>query len=330
MDFFEREAEARSRSRIFSFLFLMAAASTIASVDLLAWGVWAAESRYFPIRFEGLPTLSATDLIIGATALTLVIMVTAVIQKSLALSRGGAAVAELMDGTRLTPPLADPVRRQLLDVVEEMAVAASLPVPTVYLLEREDGINAFVAGFDPEDAVVCVTQGALDALSRDELQAIVAHELSHVVNGDMTLNVQLTVQLHGLIVLSQIGRGLMNLGFGGRSKESRSSIAGAIGLLVLAVGSVGAFFGGLFKRAVSRERERLADAEAVQFTRNPGALVGALKKIGSLPCGAAIQSPKLDQVSHFLFVEPDNALGRRHPSLTSRIRAIEPDFDGNF
>lgn len=329
MDFFEREAEARGRSRIFSLLFLMAAASTVASIDLLAWAIWEAWHRYFPIRFVGMPAPDADEVIVVVTALTLIVMVGAVIQKSAALSRGGAAVAELLEGTPVTKPADDPVRSQLLDVVEEMAIAASLPAPKVYLLEREDGINAFVAGFGPEDAVVCITQGALDRLSRDELQAVVAHELSHVANGDMTLNVRLTVQLQGLIVVSQVGRGMMNLGFGRKAAEGQSSFLGVLGLLVVAVGSVGAFFGGLFRRAVSRERELLADAEAVQFTRNPGALAGALKKIGSLPCGAAIGSPKLAQVSHFLFVEPDDPLGR-HPSLQSRIRALEPDFDGSL
>ena len=276
MDFAEREAAARRRS----VLFLIALAATVASIDLLAWTLWALWRRYAPIHLSQAPALDATYVIVGATVLTAVIMGGAILQKSLALSGGGAAVAELLDGTALERPAEDPRRRQLLDVVEEMAVAASLPVPAVYLLEREDGINALVAGFARESAVLCLTQGALDALTRDELQAVVAHELSHVVNGDMALNARLTVQLQGLIVFSEAGRKLVSFGFGRGDDKGRSSLVGLLGLAIMGLGSVGGFFGSLFMGAVSGERELLADAEAIQFTRNPAALLGAFKKIG--------------------------------------------------
>ncbi len=329
MDFAEREAAARRRSVVFLFCFLIALAATVASVDLLAWTVWALWQRYVPIHFSQLPTPDATYVIVAATVLTGVIMGGAILQKSLALSGGGAAVAELLDGTVLERPAEDSFRRQLLDVVEEMAVAAALPVPMVYLLEREEGINAFVAGTAPESAVLCVTRGALDVLTRDELQAVVAHELSHVVNGDMALNARLTVQLQGLIVFSAVGRKLVSFGFGRGDDKGQSSLVGLLGLAIMGVGAVGGFFGSLFMGAVSGERELLADAEAIQFTRNPAALLGAFKKIGGPGCGGEIKCAELAEVSNFLFVEPSDALGR-NPFLLERIRALEPDFDGRF
>jgi len=331
MDFAEREAAARRRSIVFSLLFLFALAATVASVDLLAWTVWALWQRYVPIRLGHLGSLplDATYVIVYATVLTAVVMGGAILQKSLALSGGGAAVAELLDGTALERPTEDPRRRQLLDVVDEMAVAASLPVPAVYLLEREDGINAFVAGFAPESAVLCVTRGALDVLARDELQAVVAHELSHVVNGDMALNARLTVQLQGLVVFSEAGRKLADFGFGRGDDKGRSSLIGLLGFALMGLGAVGGFFGSLFQGAVSGERELLADAEAIQFTRNPNALLGAFKKIGAPGGGGEIRSPELAEVNNFLFVEPCDALGR-NPFLLERIRALEPDFDGCF
>jgi Zn-dependent protease with chaperone function len=218
--------------------------------------------------------------------------------------------------------------------VEEMALAASLPAPAVYLLEREEGINAFVAGFSPDRAVLCVTQGALDVLTRDELQAVLAHELSHVVNGDMALNARLTVQLQGLVVFSEAGRKLVDFGFGSGDDKGRSLLVGLLGLALRGLGAVGGFFGSLFQGAISGERELLADAEAVQFTRNPAALLGAFKKIGAPGRGGEIKSLELAGVSdflfsNFLFVEPSDALGR-NPFLVERIRALDPDFDGHF
>ncbi len=332
MDFAEREAAARRRSVVFSFLFLIAFAATVASIDLLAWTAWALWQRYVPLHIShgsGSSAPDATNVIVWATVLTGVVMGGAILQKSLALAGGGAAMAELLDGTVLERPAQEPLRRQLLDVVEEMAVAASLPPPAVCLLEREDGINAFVAGTAPDSAVLFVTRGALDVLARDELQAVVAHELSHVVNGDMALNARLSVQLQGLIVFSEVGRKLADFGFGRGGDKGQSSLVGLLGLAITAVGSVGGFFGSLFKGAVSGERELLADAEAVQFTRDSAGLLGAFKKIGGLGCGGEIKNAKLVGVSNFLFVEPSDALSR-NPFLLERIRALEPDFDGRF
>ena len=329
MDFAEREAAARRRSIVFSLCFLIALAATVASVDLVAWTLWALWQRYVPIHFSGFPTPDATHVIVAATVLTAVIMGGAILQESLALSGGGGAVAELLEGTPVARPVEDPRRSQLLDVVEEMAVAACLPVPAVYLLEREEGINAFVAGSAPDSAVLCVTRGALDVLARDELQAVVAHELSHILNGDMALNARLTVQLQGLVVFTKAGRTLADFGFGRGDEKGQAFPVGLLGLALLGLGSVGGFFGSLFQGAISGERELLADAEAVQFTRNPVALLGALKKIGGVGRGGEINSPQLAMVSNFLFVEPSDALGR-NPFLTERIRALDPDFDGQF
>jgi Zn-dependent protease with chaperone function len=329
MDFVEREAAARRRSIVFSLCFLLALAATVASVDLVAWTGWALWHRYVPIHLVRLPAPNATSVVVYATVLTAVVMGGAIFQKSMALAGGGAALAERLDGTAVARPVEEPLLRQLLDVVEEMAVSASLPVPAVFLLQRQEGINAFVAGSAPDSAVLCVTRGALDVLTRDELQAVVAHELSHIFNGDMALNARLTVQLQGLVVLNETGRKLVDFGFGREEQKGQAFPVGLLGMVLMGLGAVGAFFGSLFKGAISGERELLADAEAIQFTRNPAALLGALEKIAGMGVRGEIETPQLAEVSNFLFVEPSDPLGR-NPFLLERIRALDPDFDGRW
>jgi Zn-dependent protease with chaperone function len=263
----------------------------------------------------------------------LTVIATGTAYKVASLSAGGNAVARLLGGRPINTNTANLKQRQVLNVVEEMAIASGVPVPTVYLLEDEAGINAFAAGFSPTDAVVAVTQGTVDLLSRDELQGVIAHEFSHILNGDMRLNIRLMGVLHGILVIALIGYTILR---GGRITTDRKGGSFPIllfALSLLAIGYVGVFFARLIKSAVSRQREFLADASAVQFTRNPGGIAGALKKIGGFAKGSKIKSPKAEEASHFYF-----ALGlvtafeflSTHPPLDERIRRIDPSFDGKF
>ncbi len=254
------------------------------------------------------------------------------------LASGGQAVALMMGGAEVPGTTTDARQKRLLHIVEEMALAAGVPVPPVYVLE-EPGINAFAAGYAPGDAVVAVSQGSLNYLTRDELQGVVAHEFSHILNGDMRLNIRLIGLIFGIMVLSIIGRILMQTSGGRRSSSSGRNDSGGgllmLGLGVFALGLVGAFFGRLIMAAVSRQREYLADASAVQFTRNPDGIAGALKKIGGLQEGSRIDNPRAAEVGHMFFA---NAFGggglagllATHPPLADRIRRLDPQFDGQY
>jgi len=214
-----------------------------------------------------------------------------------------------------------------------MAIAAGTPVPPVYVLE-ESGINAFAAGYAPSDAVIGITRGAIETLSRDELQGVIAHEFSHILHGDMRLNIRLIGVLHGILVLGIMGEYLLRSTRHSRRRSKDSGNIAVVGLALLVIGYAGTFFGNLIKAAVSRQREFLADASAVQYTRNPAGIAGALKRIGGSAVGSQLDNPAAAEISHALFSE---GLTRRfsglfatHPPLGERIRRIEPDWDGRF
>ncbi|GAB2907039.1 M48 family metallopeptidase [Rheinheimera gaetbuli] len=258
------------------------------------------------------------------------------------LSAGGRVVAQSLGGTRVTPDSTDPLQRRLLNVVEEMALAANTPVPPVYLLP-EHSINAFAAGYSPADAVIGVTQGCLTHLSRDELQGVIAHEFSHILNGDMRMNIRLIAILNGILFLGHIGYYMLRAGGrssavragGNRSGNNKNSGGGllllALGLVV--IGYLGSFFGNLIKAAVSRQREFLADASAVQFTRNPSGIAGALKAIGSHSSHSKIANANADENSHLFFGEAISrwaSIFATHPPLANRIKRLEPGWNGKF
>jgi Zn-dependent protease with chaperone function len=248
------------------------------------------------------------------------------------LRSGGQAVALMMGGKEVPGTTTDARQKLLLNVVEEMALAAGVPVPPVYVLE-EPGINAFAAGYAPGDAVVAVSQGCLNYLTRDELQGVVAHEFSHILNGDMRLNIRLIGLIFGIMALSIIGRMLM-LTSRGRSSGRGGGVVW-LGLGVFVLGLVGAFFGRLIMAAVSRQREYLADASAIQFTRNPNGIGGALKKIGGLADGSRIGNPQAAEAGHMFFANAFAGAGlagllATHPPLIKRIRRLDPQFDGQF
>ena len=332
MDFFGHQDAARSRSRRLVWLFALAVAGTMAAVYLVFAGF---------ARWQGLdegwafglwnPTLFAavaagTSAVIGGGSL----------YKTAALARGGGdAVATLLGGRPLVPNTRDAGERRLLNVVEEMALASGTAVPAVYVLEDEAAINAFAAGLDRDAAVIGVTRGTVEQLDRDELQGVIAHEFSHILNGDMRLNLRLMGLIHGILVLSLIGYWILrSAGSGSSSKKKGGGGIAVLGIALWLVGWVGQFFGELIKSAVSRQREFLADAAAVQFTRNPTGISRALKKIAATSGGSRLVSKNAAQASHLFF---GNGLGERmfawratHPPLAERIRRLDPAWDGSL
>ncbi|MBI4195632.1 MAG: M48 family metallopeptidase, partial [Betaproteobacteria bacterium] len=258
--------------------------------------------------------------------------------KIIALSAGGKVVAESLGGQLIPRNTQDLKQRKLLNVVEEMAIASGTPAPPVYLLANEPGINAFAAGFSPRDAVIGVTQGAIDHLSRDQLQGVIAHEFSHIFNGDMRLNLRLMGALNGILILGVLGYYLLysTTSFSGRRRSNDKGAAAILTLAIglMAIGFAGTFFGGLIKASVSRQREYLADASAVQFTRNPDGIAGALKRIGGLASGSKVENPGAPEVSHAFFAQGISGftqwLSATHPPLAKRILRIDPHWDGKF
>ena len=351
MDFFEAQVLAKQRTKRLFALFALAVLGTItagyfAFIVLTAFAGVRATSNGGGLEADrmGLEHLQLWQpgALIAFTLLTLVVVGLAALGKWLQLRAGGRAVAALVGARELPPNTTDLRERQLLNIVEEMSIASGLPMPGVYVLDEERGINAFAAGLTTSDAVVAVTRGTVEKLTRDELQGIVAHEFSHILNGDMRLNVRLTAILHGILVVGLIGRGILS-GMGNfrvRSSSRDKNGGGliivilAVGLVMIALGYVGYFFGRLIQAAVSRQREFLADAAAVQFTRNPAGISGALKKIGGYSLGSNIQSSKSSELSHFFFAQGFRSsfggLWATHPPLDDRIRAIDPAFTGHY
>ncbi|MFM7272522.1 MAG: M48 family metalloprotease, partial [Gammaproteobacteria bacterium] len=256
--------------------------------------------------------------------------------KHLQLARGGRVVAEMLGGRRLAPDSREPAERRLLNVVEEMGIAAGVPVPPVYVLP-EEGINAFAAGHGTGDAVIGVTEGGMRRLSRDQLQGVVAHEYSHVLNGDMRLNLRLIAALNGILFIAQAGRVLLRAGRSRGTRRGRgdaSAVVLVLGLALLLIGLVGLLFARLIKAGVSREREYLADASAVQFTRNPEGLAGALRQIGGLAAHGRVLDLQAETASHLFLVHALGGSGggwfATHPPLGERIRRLDPAWNGEL
>jgi Zn-dependent protease with chaperone function len=329
MDFFQAQADAERRTSLLVVLFAGAVLAIILTV-------------YATVHVVAGPGLGAPidpALFAGVAAGVLFLVGTGSAVRTLQLRRGGPAVAELLGGTRLSPQTTDPDERRLINVVEEMAIASGVPVPAIYVLEGEVGINAFAAGHTVHDAAVAVTRGTLERLSRDELQGVIAHEFSHILNGDMRLNLRIMGLLFGILLLAVVGRGMLRLGSSGSKGSSRKKGGGGgqlalIGLALVLVGYIGVFFGRMIQAAISRQREFLADAAAVQFTRNPAGIAGALKVIGAYEGGSKVDNPHAEEAGHLFFATRARAsfagLMATHPPLTERIRRIDPSFDGRF
>lgn len=344
MNFFEHQDRARKRSGLLVLLFILAVLGIIAALYLIALGAYGYSNQYFQKGGWSEMPLEVHLALAGVVALfTLLVVGGGTGYKLMQLRGGGHIVAESLGGKPLTRDTADLTGQKVLNVVEEMAIASGTPVPPVYLMEREGGINAFAAGYSPDDAVIGVTRGAAERLSRDELQGVIAHEFSHILNGDMRMNIRLIGILHGILIIGIIGYYVMRVTFytGGAHRRSSSDKKGggavpilAIALGLMAVGFIGSFFGSLIKAAVSRQREYLADASAVQFTRNPDGIGGALKKIGGYSRGSKLLNPNAPQASHMFFGEGVSigftSLFATHPPLKKRIRAIDPAWDGEY
>jgi Zn-dependent protease with chaperone function len=352
MDFFEAQARAKKRTSRLVVLFTLAVLGTIAAGYFGAvWATAQIPDQSSPTRDRygrrAQSSPSATSLwqpkLFALVSLgTLAVIGLASLYKWHEFSAGGAAVAESVGGRRVEPHTTDLAERRLLNVVEEMALASGVPMPAVFVLDDEPAINAFAAGLSTADATVAVTRGTLENLTRDELQGVIGHEFSHILNGDMRLNMRLTALVFGILVLGLAGRGVLWSLRGARFRSSGDNknsggilvAIGAVGLGLMVIGYVGYFFGRLIQAAVSRQREFLADASAVQFTRNPTGLGGALKKIGGLALGSSLQSSKSAAIGHFFFAQSFRSnfggLWATHPPLGARIRAIEPTFDGTF
>ncbi|CAN5701156.1 M48 family metallopeptidase [soil metagenome] len=321
MDFFEAQEAARKRTFLLVLLFGAAVIAIITVIYLVARVAFG----------TGTALIDPVLLLQVAVVVGIVIALGSAIRTA-SLRSGGPAVAELLGGRRISTDTTDLEERRLMNVVEEMSIASGVPVPAVYVLDGEDGINAFAAGHSIHDAAVAVTRGGLRAFNRDELQGVIAHEFSHILNGDMRLNIRLMGVLYGILLLAIIGRGILYAGprGGSRSRNGGGGYVVILGLALLVVGYIGVFFGKLIKAAVSRQREFLADSAAVQFTRNPDGLAGALKKIGGASQGSRIQNHHAEELSHLFFANGVRGafagMLSTHPPLEQRIRRLDPSW----
>ena len=337
MDFFEAQDRAKRNSGKLVLLYLLAVIGIVFSIYVVTlllyhWQIadvqdagWWSPGWLLMVTFAVLGTITIGTLF-----------------RVSQLRKGGAAVAELLGGRRLDPSTTNAGERRLMNIVEEMSIASGMPVPDVYILDNEENINAFAAGFNTNDAAVGVTRGALEQLTRDELQGVIAHEFSHIFNGDMRFNIRLIGILNGILLIHIMGmvvmRSVMFTGGtrrrsgGGKDGGGNATIVIVLaGLALVIIGYIGMIFGRMIQSAISRQREYLADAAAVQYTRNPDGLAGALSKIGSKKKGAEINDGHAMEMSHLFFASSFHSaldkLYSTHPPIEKRIKAINPSFD---
>lgn len=358
MNFFQHQDNARRSTRRLVFLFVIAVILLLIITNVALLGsLW-----FFDVTLLQSPSARVQDfnnfqsnseiiyyifeyfnwpLVLKVSGSVVAVISLVIFLKRNELSGGGKIIAERLGGKRIDLNTDDAHERIILNVVEEMAIASGMPVPPVYLLP-ENGINAFAAGFNTSDAIIGISKGAIESLNRDQLQGVVAHEFSHIFNGDMRLNINLIAVLAGILFIGHTGWFVVR-NFGGRRRRRRSSKDSSsaffiVGILLIIIGFIGTFFGKLIKAAVSRQREFLADASAVQFTRNPEGISGALKLIGGSRFGSRLNAVHAEEMSHLFF---SNALANRfsqglasylatHPPLEERIKRIEPRWNGRY
>ncbi|MFN1617804.1 M48 family metallopeptidase [Vibrio rotiferianus] len=336
MDFFDHQDTARQRTGLLVFLFSLAVFVITGLVSVLSIGI------YYGVTGEPFDQNTAISYVLLCFAgVVLIVAISSMIRLSDLSSNGGRGVAESIGGKLISSNTIDAKHRRLLNVVEEMSIASGIPVPPVYVMQEERGINAFAAGMSIDDAVIGVTQGALDTFTRDELQGVIAHEFSHILNGDMRMNTRLIGVLFGITCIAHFGHLVLD-NTHHTSRVSRSSsdsdkgfaVIMLIAIVCLVLGWVGTLFGSMIKAAISRQREFLADASAVQFTRNDQGISGALKKIGGHASGSSLKAKASNQMSHMMFGQSSlsgfTGLFATHPPLEERIRRIEPSWDGSF
>ena len=333
MNFFKRQAEAKRYTVLLLGYLLLAVALIVLTVNMVVYVALVMGDVLSPNLAHWLEQPWWILISLGTVAVVLI----GSLVRYLKLRGGGEAVAEMMGARRLRMDTRDFNERRFINVVEEMSIASGTPVPDLFVMDEEQGINAFVAGYSPGQAVMVVTRGALENLDRNELQGVVAHEFSHILNGDMRLNVRLMAILAGILTLGVIGRLMMRSLRGGRVSSSGSGRGGQgqaaaffIGLALFLIGYIGLFFGRLIKAAVSRQREFLADASSVQFTRNPDGIAGALWKIRQHANGSLLVTDRAEETSHMCFGQNMRfslrGLLATHPPVDERIKRIDPHF----
>lgn len=341
MNFFHHQDIARRNTRLLAILFAVAVILLVSAVALLV-SLFTGGVLFVPDN--GGPVAETQvyfdwGIIVASAGVALSVVGFAVLYKWVVLRPGGKVVAEHLGGRRLRPDSQDPLERKVLNVVEEMAIAANMPVPPVYMLDKELSINAFAAGYSPRDAVIGITRGCAQKLTRAQLQGVVAHEIAHILNGDMRLNIRIIAILNGILFISHAGYLLLRAGaFGGGRNSNGKNALPLLGLGLLVLGAIGVLFGNIIKAAVSRQREYLADASAAQFTREPEALSGALQQIGvaqghSKQGGSHIENPNADEASHLFFSQAVGkwmSLMATHPPLETRIKRLTPHWDGTY
>ncbi len=332
MNFFHNQDIARRKTKYLVILYLLAVialiclANVVIAFCLLSTGNSSITRNFFSWERFGLVGLGVTATIVCA-----------IVYKWISIGDGGRSVAESLGGSRIPPDSSRSDQRRILNVVEEMALASGMPVPPVYLMADERGINAFAAGKTVADAVIGITQGTLDQLNREQLQGVIGHEFSHILNGDMRLNMRLIALLNGILFIGGTGQFILRgsrftMGSSPSKRFSGGRLA-LLGVAMVVIGWLGTFFGGLIKAAINRQREYLADASAVQFTRNPAGIADALKIIGGYSPGSRVLSAGACETSH-MFI--GNALSsfetvfNTHPPLEKRIEKLEPDWDGQM
>jgi Zn-dependent protease with chaperone function len=335
VDFFREQDIARRNTRLLTALFILAVLVLIAITNLLLVGLLLFETDEYGtdglIAYFDWPSFFA----VGAVVALVIGLVALVNWFNFA--RGGKQIATALGGTLVQPSTEDPLERRAANVVQEMALAANMPVPSLFILDQEPGINAFAAGTSPANAVVAVTRGALTTLSRDQLQGVIGHEFSHILNGDMRLSIRLAAMLRGITFIGDVGSILLRSASRRHryrsSKDDNRSAALALGLGLYVIGLLGGLMAGLIKSAISKQKEYLADASAVQFTRNPEGIGDALKIIGGHSSGTQVTAGRAEEMSHLFFgqVQPRLWSGfATHPPIAKRIKRIDPAWDGMF
>lgn len=323
-DFFKNQERAKQKTGLLIFYYLLAILFIICGVYLaviIGLGMTEGQGGFWnPEIFTWVAIIVPSIIFLGSIYYTIL------------LSKGGEVVAERLGGTPVNLDTADPVEKKLLNIVEELTIASGVPMPKVYILQEEAGINAFAAGLHQNNAVVAVTRGAIEQLNRDQLQGVIAHEFSHILNSDMKINLRLMGVVNGILIIALIGRGMMRASYHSGSRSRRGGGGGIVlmGLIIMIVGYIGVFFGKMIKAAVSRQREHLADASAVQFTRNPSGLAGALATIAGWETGSNIKNSRAEEASHLFFAEGlsdfVSQMFATHPPIEERIQQIDPTY----
>ncbi len=328
MNFFKDQEIAKKKTRKLVALFLASVVATGAALTLVVGYVFSiSQQSQSSAAYEPIDLWANIDLLLILFSIVCLTIIGATFFKIISLGKGGSYVAELLGATPVKRENSDPALKKYINIVEEMSIASGCPVPKIYVMEKETSINAFAAGYEIDDCIICVTRGAIEKLNRDELQGVVAHEFSHIFNGDMKLSIKLIGYLFGLLILTQIGRLILHSGryrtSSRRSKDGNGIMF--VGLAFLVIGGIGYLLGSLIKSSISKQREFLADASAVQFTRNPFGIGGALLKIEKLIEGSTIMASKSEEVSHLFFGAPMKMSFASHPSLKDRLMRIYPN-----